>query len=120
MDTIIKSFTGLFFLLLLTALGLSLSSAAAASRAADRYAASVKSRIEAAHLADDVIRECAEEAEGRGYFLEVFVTGRSPDGRRYGVLSLHYNAPVAFFGSPVPAAGAGAENYSEVVRMDLS
>lgn len=120
MDTIVKSFTGLFFLLMLTALGLSLSSSAAASRAADRYASTCKSRIEAAHLAEDVIRECAAEAETKGYLLEVAVTGRAADGRKYGVLELYYNAPVTFFGNGSADAVETAEDYTEVVSMDLS
>lgn len=119
MDTMIKSFTGLFFLLMLTALGLSLSASAAASRAADRYAATIKSRIEAAHLSPDVIRECAEEAESRGYFLEVAVSGQAADGRRYGVLELHYNEP-AVFPAAGQAGGEAAEDYSEVISLDLS
>lgn len=118
MDTVIKSFVGTFFILLLTALGLSILQAGTMSRSADRYADSVKSRIECSGFSPRVIADCVDEAEEKGYLLKVTVSPKGGDGRQYGHMSLYYNAPVAFLAGTDPG-NTDEEAYSEVIRMDL-
>lgn len=91
METIIKSFVGMFFALLLLLLGAGLIAASVNARNAGSFAADCASRIENSDFADSVIESCRQEAEDRGYELTVDVSEKVGQPEvKYGRLKLSY------------------------------
>ena len=91
MDTIVKSFVGLFFSLVLLLLGIGIIAASVNTRNAGTFAADCVTRIENSDFSDSVITDCEEEAAERGYTLSVEVMAQ--EGRpeaKYGSLRLEY------------------------------
>ena len=96
MESIIKSFMGIFFMMLLTFLGLGLLSAAIDTRNAELYASNVAQMIRCGNYAEDLVTLCEEEAKADGYIVDARVY-RSEDGyRKYGVLTLDYEYEIPF------------------------
>lgn len=91
METIIKSFVGMFFALLLLLLGAGLIAASVNSRNAGAFAADCASRIENSDFAGSVIEECRRDATDRGYELTVEVSEKAGQPEvKYGSLQLEY------------------------------
>ena len=87
METIIKSFVGMFFALLL----LLLIAASVNARNAGAFAADCASRIENSDFAGSVIEECRRDATDRGYELTVEVSEKAGQPEvKYGSLQLEY------------------------------
>ena len=97
MVTIIKSFVGCFFLLLLVYLGIGISSASIDARNAERSASSYASRISCSNYSSQVVEDCKADAMQEGYELKVqLMKPRDREYSTYGSLELiyHYRIPI--------------------------
>lgn len=63
METVIKSFTGVFFLVMLTCLGISIIGSSIRSTKASEALLSYVSRIENSNYSDEVIASCRKDAK---------------------------------------------------------
>ncbi len=71
MDSIFKSFLGVFFLVILSCTGIGLLEASIEARGADSYLSRVVSQVEAGHYSEQVIKAAKSDARARGYELEI-------------------------------------------------
>ncbi len=88
MEEIIKSYLSIFFIALLTLLGICMIYNALIVRQANLFFASCRSRIEASNMAESVIADCIAEAE-EFYPAMTFMRYGSGD-YSYGRLDLEY------------------------------
>ncbi len=98
MDTIFKTFSGIFFLLVLMVAGLSLFFASIDAANADSFATSVTNRVRASYFNEDVIAYCKSEAQKRNYGLDVSVYTDEKTGECYGITDVSYVYRVPVFG----------------------
>ncbi len=108
MDTIVKSFTGLFFTMLLLVMGVGIIITSINARSARSFGAECVARIENSDFAQDVIEDCRKEAKALGY--EMTVTEQEADnspGNHYGTLRLSYPFRV-------PVIGVARQNLLEL------
>lgn len=104
METVFKSFAGVFFLLLLTALGVSLIASSIQANNADRALLAYVERIENSNYSEEVIDACKADAtaqfgNGRDDMLTV-VTG-TQNGKKhisYGRATLNYSFRIPVIG----------------------
>ncbi|MBR1630023.1 MAG: hypothetical protein IJ679_12295 [Lachnospiraceae bacterium] len=97
MDSIFKSFLGVFFLLVLSCTGIGLVEASIDARSADSYLSSVVSQIESGHYSTSVVSACKKDAESRGYELNVDIQENTL-GECFGTAELTYVYQVSFLG----------------------
>ena len=97
MESIFKSFLGIFFLLMLSCTGIGLVEASIDARGADSFLSSAVSQIEAAHYSRNVISDCQTDALSRGYRLEVDLS-ENDVGEYCGVAQLTYVYHVPLLG----------------------
>ena len=99
MEVIIKSFIGIFCLMLLTVTGVGITATSVSARNANAFLTASAERIEAAHFAKDVIETCQEDAKEMGYDLnvDVYRPGESKQAA-YGRMVLTYDYGISFFG----------------------
>lgn len=98
MESIIKSFLGVFFILLVSSLGISLMSASIFSREVNSFASDSEYRIENSHFSNSVIEELKSEAEKRNCTLTVEKNVSDGDGRTYGRMTLEYPYEIKILG----------------------
>ncbi len=98
MDTIFKTFSGIFFLLVLMVAGLSLFFASLDAANADSFATSVSNRVRASYYNENVIAACKSEAERKNYGLDVSVYTDEKTGECYGITDVSYVYRVPVFG----------------------
>ena len=98
MDTIFKTFAGIFFLMVLMVAGLSLFVASVDAANADSYATSLTNRIRASYFDREVIEACKKEAKGKSYGLDVDVYTDEKTGECYGITDVSYVYRVPVFG----------------------
>lgn len=99
MESIIKSFFGIFFILLLLTLGVALISSSIEARNADIYLADCVTRLQNSNLAMPVVGECQKEALEEGYRLDVDIVSSANDSsRKYARLKLAYNYSIPVIG----------------------
>ncbi len=98
MEVIIKSFIGIFCLMLLTVTGIGITATSVSARNANAFLTASAERIEAAHFAKNVIEACQADAEEMDYGLsvEVYRPGESKQAA-YGSLALTYAYGIPFF-----------------------
>ena len=98
MEVIVKSFIGIFCLLLLTVTGIGITSASVASRNADSFLSSCVERMEASHYAKNVVEACQADAKTQNYDLQVEWSTRAGKERAaYGNVALTYVYGMPFF-----------------------
>lgn len=99
MDVIIKSFIGIFCMLLVVSMGMGITGMAVAIRNADTFASTCVQRIEASNGAQSVVAACKKDAADYGYELEVTMH-QAPESTRatYGNMTLTYHYGLAFLG----------------------
>ena len=91
MDTVLKTFTGFFFFLLVLFLGANLISASIDARNAQSCLADAVSEISASNCADAVIREWEEQAAEYDYRLDVSdIAHADTSEKRYATATLTY------------------------------
>jgi hypothetical protein len=98
LDIIIKSFIGIFFLMLISMVSISFLGIGVTMNTAERYARDVEKRIEYSSLSSEVIEACVDEAKDRGYGLYVKVretAGDEGETKRYGRMELTYRIRAA-------------------------
>lgn len=107
METIVKSFVGLFFSMVLLILGIGMIAASVNARNATSFAADCTARIENSDFSESVIETCRREAEERGYKLtvEIMAQEAKPENK-FGSLSLEYPFRI-------PLIGVGQQNVIE-------
>ena len=91
METVVKSFIGIFFTLLLVAIGVGVISSSICSRNADSFTADCISKILSSNYSSSVIDGCKQDAADENYELTVDLY--SPEGGntvRYGQATLKY------------------------------
>lgn len=71
MGQIIKTYLGIFFILLMGMVGIGIVTAGVQSSAARNYHADVITEIECSNFNDGVIEACKQQAEAAGYTLKV-------------------------------------------------
>ena len=71
MESVIKAYMGLFFILMLAALGVGILSASIDARNADSFAANCVTKIENSNYALPVIEACRQDALSNGYGFEI-------------------------------------------------
>ncbi|MCR5099126.1 MAG: hypothetical protein K6B14_09285 [Lachnospiraceae bacterium] len=98
MDTIFKTFSGIFFLMVLMVAGLSFFVASIDAANADSYATSVTNRVRASYFNEDVIKACKSEAEKKNYGLDISVYTDEKTGECYGITDVSYVYRVPVFG----------------------
>lgn len=98
MESVIKSFLGVFFIILITAIGVSLMSTAVYSRKMNSFASDTEYRIENSHFADGVIESTKKDAENLGCTLSVEKDVSSGDGRAYGRMVIEYPYVIKLLG----------------------
>lgn len=98
MESIIKSALGVFFIMLISTLGISLMSAAIFSRNINSFASDSEYRIENSHFSDSVIENLKKEAEAKHCKLIVEKNISSGDGRAYGRMTLEYPYEIKLLG----------------------
>ena len=98
MEVIIKSFIGVFCLMLLTVTGIGITSTSVSARNANAFLTASAERIETAHFAEDVIEACQADAREMDYDLsvEVYRPGGSKQAA-YGSMTLTYDYGISFF-----------------------
>ena len=94
MGQIIKSFMGLFFLVMLIMLGCGIIGAQLDSVQARDYKAAVITEISDSGCNQSVIESCISQAESDGYALEVVVF--ESNGRRMAEITLEYDYRIPF------------------------
>lgn len=104
METVIKTFVGLFFTMLLLILGIGMIAASVNARNAASFAADCTAQIENSDFSESVIESCGEEAEDRGYKLTVEVMSQeTKPENKFGSLQLEYPFRI-------PLIGVGQQN----------
>lgn len=99
METVVKSFVGLFFSLILLILGIGIIAASVNARNAGAFAADCTTQIENSDFSDLVIADCRAEAEKRGYTLTVEVKEQPENsGNKFGRLILAYPFQIPLIG----------------------
>lgn len=98
MESVIKSFLGVFFIMLVTVLGISLMSTAIFSRKMNSFASDIEYRVENSHFADGVINELKNEAKANDCTLTIEKNTSSGDGRIYGKMTLEYPYEIKILG----------------------
>ncbi|MCR5546493.1 MAG: hypothetical protein K6F30_08475 [Lachnospiraceae bacterium] len=98
MDTVLKSFSGIFILLLLTSVSVGLIGATICANTADQYYSKATKKISVSNFSIDVIEECKKEAKERGYVLEVTSSEVNDTGKRVGQGKLLYDFKVPIIG----------------------
>lgn len=81
MGQIIKTYLGLFFLLLMGLVGIGVVTAGVQSAAARNYHADVISEIECSNYNAGVIAACRQQAQDAGYDLKIKTMTYDADGR---------------------------------------
>ena len=71
MSQIIKTYTGLFFLLLQSMTGMGIVAASTVAGAAQNYHAQVITQVECSNFNEAVMEECVRQAEEQGYGLKI-------------------------------------------------
>lgn len=71
MGQVIKTYLGLFFILLMGLVGIGVVTAGIQSAAARNYHADVINEIECSNFNDGVIEACKQQAQAEGYHLKV-------------------------------------------------
>ncbi|MCR4673758.1 MAG: hypothetical protein K5675_02015 [Lachnospiraceae bacterium] len=98
MDTVLKAFSGVFMLLLLTAVSVGLIGACLSANAADSYYSDVSKRVSVSNFSDGVILECVNEAKEKGYELEIETSEVNGSGKRVGVGKMTYDFKIPIIG----------------------
>ena len=98
MSAVFKTFSGLFFLIVLMVAGLSIFFASIDAANADSFAVSVTDRVRASYFDRDVIAECKNEAREKNYGLDVDVYTDEKTGECYGITDVSYVYRVPVFG----------------------
>lgn len=104
METVIKSFTGIFFLVVLTCLGVSIIGSSIRSTKASEALLSYVSRIENSNYADDVIDSCRSDAqkqfgeEGQEALEVVSMAQEGHSYPSYGRATLNYTYRIPLIG----------------------
>lgn len=104
METVIKGFTGIFILLLLTCMGISIIASSIRSTNASNALLSYVSRIENSNYSDDVIKACkadAKEQFGEDGDDALEVTSYRQNGKSnytYGKATLNYTYRIPVIG----------------------
>lgn len=101
METIIKSFTGVFFMLLVVALGMGCVSAAVTVREADSFLSDAAEKIENSHYAEGVIASCIADAKAHEpkYELSVDINSAENDvTKKYGTATMSYSYSIPIMG----------------------
>ena len=98
MSGIFKTFSGLFFLMVLMVAGLSLFFASIDAANADSFAMSVTDRIRASYFDKGVIEACRQEAGDKNYGLAVQLYKDETTGECYGITDVSYVYRVPVFG----------------------
>lgn len=80
MGQVIKTYLGLFFLLVMGLVGIGVVTAGVQSSAARNYHADVISEIENSNFNDSVIGACVQQAQDSGYDLQVKTMDYDTDG----------------------------------------
>lgn len=80
MGQVVKTYLGLFFLLLMGLVGIGVVTAGVQSAAARNYHADVISEIECSNFNAGVIAACRQQAQDAGYGLEVKTMSYDADG----------------------------------------
>lgn len=80
MGQVIKTYLGLFFLLLMGLVGIGVVTAGVQSAAARNYHADVISEIECSNFNAGVISACKQQAQDAGYGLEVKLMSHDAEG----------------------------------------
>ena len=93
METVIKSFAGMMFMILLASLGIGLIGSGICAKNADSFLSYVIDRVENSDYAASVINECSALAADRGYSLDMQIYGST---EKYGEaeLTYSYNIPI--------------------------
>jgi len=94
MDTIVKSFSGIFFLIFILAAGTGVITSSMNAGKAERFASDCAVRISNSNYEETVMNECTTAARQKGYRLEIELQG---SGKRpeYGKLKLYYPYRIA-------------------------
>lgn len=91
MGQIMKTYLGLFFLLITGMVGIGVVTAGIQSAAARNYHSDVISEIECSNFNASVVAACQNQAEEEGYGLEVKMMSYDPQGHtRVAEVILHY------------------------------
>ena len=91
MGQVLKTYLGLFFLLLMGLVGIGVVAAGMEAAAARSYHADVISEIECSNFNASVVAACQNQAEEEGYGLEVKMMSYDPQGHtRVAEVILHY------------------------------
>lgn len=99
MEAILKSFFGIFFILLLASVGVGLISSSIDARNADLYLANCVTQIQNSNFASSVISECKRNALEEGYVLTVNTASSANDTtKKYARLDLKYNYSIPVIG----------------------
>lgn len=96
MDTVLKTFTGIFLLLLLTSVSVGLIGATLSANAAEMFYSDASKRISVSNFSSHVIEECISDAKERGYELSVD-TGEVNGSRKRigkGKMSYTFSIPI--------------------------
>lgn len=97
METVIKSFLGLYFLLLLCLIGAGFMGISVRTRLADAYLADIIVRIEEGHYQKNIIEDCQAEAAENGYKLDVYPKGGAAGYRGRAILTYTVGIPLLGF-----------------------
>lgn len=104
METVIKGFTGIFFLVLLTCIGISIIGSSIRSTKASEALLSYVSRIENSNYSQDVIDSCRADArkqfgeDGQEALEVVSVAQRGHSYPSYGRATLNYTYRIPMIG----------------------
>ena len=94
MDTVLKTFTGIFLLLLLTAVSVGLIGATLSANAAEMFYSDVSKRISVSNFSSHVIEECILDAKNRGYELSIDTKEVNSSKKRVGTGHMIYTFSV--------------------------
>lgn len=97
MEQIFKTGITLFCLVLFILLGLGMISASIDSNAAEQFTADAAKQIEEYNYSDNIITACKQNAQSRGYNMDVHPFDTNGDGRNdMAEIITHYNFKLSF------------------------
>ena len=94
MDTVLKTFTGIFLLLLLTAVSVGLIGATLSVNAAEMFYSEVSKKISVSNFSNHVIEECVTDARNHGYGLSIDTSEVNKSGKKVGKGKMIYTFSV--------------------------
>lgn len=97
MDVIFKTFAGLFFLMVLMVVGISVLFASLEAADADSFATSAADRIRAAYFDERVIGEVKKEAAENDYVLKVVTFTDEKTHEKFGICDVAYEYRIPLF-----------------------